>query len=251
MNVFFENFVAVVDSGVGGLTVLSKLRRDYPRCNYLYFADGAYCPYGTRSDDNIFSRLTVVFDWLVEQRVSAVVLACNTASVFAPRLRRRFDVPIFDVIAPTCCLAARTTRNKRVALLATDATVRSGVYGRLLADYGVVTSSYPCSALVPFAERGETHSAECKRAVRLALKDLGKSQADTVVLGCTHFPLLRHAIEPYAGGAAIVQCETDFAPSDNARGNGTALYVTTGAAPQKSASAVCSEARFAHIDLRS
>ncbi len=249
MSILFNNFVAVVDSGVGGLTVLSKLRRDYPQCRYLYLADSAYCPYGTKSDDEIFARLQTVFDWLVAQHVSAVVLACNTASVFAPKLRLLYDVPIYDVIVPTCSVALHKTHSRRVALLATDATVRSGVYGKLLNSRGVSAASFPCSSLVPYVEQGKTDTPDCERAVRLALLDFNKADADTVILGCTHFPLLRSVIEPHVAKAAIVECVTDFAPPSSVSLPGEDVFVTTGAVAAKSASVFYRKAHFIHIDI--
>lgn len=251
MNVLFDNFIAVTDSGVGGLTVLNRLQRQFPRCNFLYLADSAFCPYGTRPDSEIFARLCCIFRWLSKMRVAAAVLACNTASVFADKLRRRFDMPIFDVIAPTCRLAAQVTVSKRVALLATEVTVRSGAYRQLLAKNGVQLTSFPCSGLVPFAESGDVHSVECKRAVGKALRDFAKAHADAVVLGCTHFPILRDVIAPHVGNARIVECVTDFTPPAPclAPSDGTTVYLTTGAVTAKKITSFSPEPHFVHINI--
>lgn len=249
MRGFFDS-VAVVDSGVGGLTVLRELQARYPHCNYVYFADSAYCPYGTKSDGEILARVTQVLRWLVAQGVGAVVLACNTASVFADNLRKQFDVPIFDVIRPTCKLAAQISVTKRVALLATEATVRSGVYRKYLAQLGVHTASFPCSAFVPFAEKGTTDSPDCDFAVREALKNFPQANVDTVILGCTHFPLLRKQIARHVGSAQIVQCATDFYPPAGSTFRcGKTIYLTNGNLSKKSVSKICPEARFQRIDI--
>ena len=226
------SFAAVVDSGVGGLTVLRQLRRQYPHCNFVYFADSAHCPYGTQSDAEIFSRVSTVVDWLVQNGANSVVLACNTASVFADRLRSMFPLPIYDVVTPTCRLAARLAQGD-VAVLATDATVRSGIYVRHLAALGVVARQYACSALV-----------------RLALAELQHSPPDAVILGCTHFPLLLNVMRPYIGHAQAVQCVTDFVPvQHDTAAKGKCLYLTSGDPVSVTASAQFARAKFVHVDV--
>lgn len=244
----FCNFVGVVDSGVGGLTVLRELQSRHPDCSYVYFADSAYCPYGTKTDAEILARVTRVVGWLVSQGVVAVVLACNTASVFADNLRKQFNLPIFDVILPTCRLAAQISVTKRVALLATNATVRSGVYRERLARLGVHATSFACSDFVPFAENGTTNTPECALAVRRALKNLPQAGVDTVILGCTHFPLLRKQIARHVGNAQIVQCTTDFAPAPDVCRRGDTVYLTSGSLSPASVSQICPEARFEFSD---
>ena len=238
------SFAAVVDSGVGGLTVLRQLRRQYPHCNFVYFADSAHCPYGTQSDAEIFSRVSTVVDWLVQNGANSVVLACNTASVFADRLRSMFPLPIYDVVTPTCRLAARLAQGD-VAVLATDATVRSGIYVRHLAALGVASRQYACSALVPFAEHNAVRTDECRHAVRLAL-----AEPDAVILGCTHFPLLLNVMRPYIGHAQAVQCVTDFVPvQHDTAAKGKCLYLTSGDPVSVTASAQFARAKFVHVDV--
>ena len=245
-----DGFSAVVDSGVGGLTVLRQLQKDYPQCNFAYIADSAYCPYGVKGDDLIRARVFAIADWAAARGAKAVVLACNTASVFADELRKRVDIPVYDVISQTCLVAASTTQNKRVALLATDATVRSEIYRNRLARYGVRTHSFACSAFVPFAEKGETDSPECVAAIRSALQLLPQADADTVVLGCTHFPLLRKTIEMFTGGARIVECATDFSPpKTDGEGRGATKFFTTGNDSMQNARGFYPKARFVHVDI--
>lgn len=260
MESLFAGFTAVLDSGVGGLTVLKDLRAKYGECDFLYLADGAYCSYGTKSASALSNRLQTLLTWFESNGVRSAVLACNTASVFIGNLRRRFDLPVYGVIEPTCRLAAQTTVNKRVALLATNLTVKSGVYDGFLAKMRIETVSFACSALVPFAENNAFNSAACDNALHNALKNLPQANADTVILGCTHFPLLQDKISAYAGNAHIVQCVTDFSPSvfetpaanDRVeRRRGKTIFLTTGNAPQinKTASVFCPEANFAHVDI--
>lgn len=246
----FDGFVAVVDSGVGGLTILNNLQTEFPRCDFLYLADSSHCPYGTKTATEIKSRLRVIVEWLTLQRVSAVVLACNTASVFAEDLRREFDMPFYDVIVPTCKLVAATTVTKRVALLATDFTVASKIYSKRLAQFGIETVSFACSSLVPFVENNAVKTSECDFALQKALRDLPNVNADTVILGCTHFPILKNKIMQYTGKAQIVQCVTDYSPKKELRRFGKTIFFTTGdVAATEKASKFFPEAHFAHLNI--
>lgn len=248
---FPEKFVGVIDSGVGGLTVLKQLQATCPDCNFVYLADSAYCPYGTKSFGEIFSRVSTLVEFLQSHGAQAVVLACNTASVFADKLREKFSLPIYDVIQPTCKVVAATTVNKRVALLATNATVKSGVYGKILNDSGIAVVSFPCSSFVPFVENDLIDTAECDEAVHAALSQLTHCNVDTVILGCTHFPVLKNKIAPYVNGAKIVECCTDFSPTFCAdKKPQNTIFFTTGVAKNANfASKWFGEINFERIDL--
>lgn len=252
MSGLLRNFVGVLDSGVGGLTVLRQLVRQYP-CNYVYLADGAYCPYGTMTHDKLYCRLQTVMTWFVEQGATAVVIACNTASIFADALRAQFNIPIYDVVTPTCDLVATVTQTKRVALLATDSTVQSDIYGKKLAERAIVVTSFACSAFVPFVESAQVDASECKKVVGHALDHLPEANADTVILGCTHFPLLAKQISKYVGDARLVQCVTDFVPAENTTvyDKSNAVFLTTGCDfAAKRASLWYGRARFVHVDIQ-
>ncbi len=244
-----SGYVCVMDSGIGGLTVLNTLRVQYPRVDFVYFADGAFCPYGTKRAKDIYERLCLLIRHFIENGAMAVVLACNTASIHADRLRGLFDLPIYDVIEPTCRVVAATTVTRRVAVLATDATVASGIYPAKLAVYGIHTEQFACSELVPFVERGELDRPACLDAVREALVGLAGADADTVVLGCTHFPLLQGAIEYYTGDAHIVQCVT--APLQSlCYGSGKTVYLTSGDVAAVNRAARClGRVSFVHTDI--
>ena len=249
--VFPSNFVGVIDSGVGGLTVLKNLQGQYPLCNFVYLADSAYCPYGTKTFDEIFARVSVLVEFLVSQGAEAVVLACNTASIFADQLRAKFHVPIYDVIAPTCQKVVENTVSKRVALLATNATVRSGAYTKRLNEYGVAVRAFPCSEFVPFVEQNAVNTPECEAAVRKALDALPCCDVDTVILGCTHFPVLKNKIAPFANGAKIIECCVDFVPPfSTAEKSAKTLFFTTGVGKNANFAAQWyGKSDFIHIDL--
>ena len=247
-----SSFVGVIDSGVGGLTVLRRLQRDFPHGNYVYLADSAYCPYGVKSPNEIQRRVETLIKYLQDNGAQAVVIACNTASVFADILRAQFNLPIYDVIAPTCKQVASVTRNKRVALLATNATVNSGVYQRELAKKDIAVEAFRCSRFVPFVEANNVDTSECDEAVAKALSALPKSNVDAVILGCTHFPILRKKIAPYTNGANIVECCCDFQPSASwqcTRPLKTQFF-TTGVEKQANyASQWFGKTDFIHVDL--
>ena len=245
------NYVGVIDSGVGGLTVLKDLEEHFSQCNFVYLADGAYCPYGVRPFEQIFDRISALVQYLVEHGAAAIVLACNTASVFADRLREKVHVPIYDVIAPTCKVVVEKTKNKRVALLATNATVKSGVYRQYLNACGIDVVSFPCSSFVPFVEQSAIDTAECDEAIHASLHDLSRCEVDCVILGCTHFPVLKNKIAPYTNGAKIIQCCTDFQPiSGSFNTSSKILFFTTGVGKNANFAAKWyGEIHFKHIDI--
>ena len=246
-----EKFVGVIDSGVGGLTVLRNLQKDYPKCNFVYLADSAYCPFGTKTFEEIFTRVSTLVEYLQTAGAAAIVLACNTASIFVDRLRAKLHVPIYDVIAPTCKVVVDSTKSKRVALLATNATVKSGAYSKYLNNCGVAVVSFPCSNFVPFVEANMVDTSECEAAVRKAINELPRCNVDTVILGCTHFPVLKNKIAPYTNGAKIIECCTDFKPHFYlGEKSAKTLFFTTGVRKNANfASQWYGDIHFEHIDL--
>ncbi|HEX8026245.1 MAG TPA: glutamate racemase [Candidatus Limnocylindrales bacterium] len=215
--------IGVFDSGVGGLTVLREILRRSPAESTIYLGDNARAPYGTRSDDEVRAFSTESIDALVERDVKAVVVACNTSTAVAiGDLRRRYDLPILGVIRPGAVAASLTTRNRRVGVIATPATIRSRAYFAAIKDENPAIEVYEHATplLVPMVEAGQISGDDVEAAVRRSLapllgdRDAGgdfvfplpaSARIDTLLLGCTHYPLLQPVIAGIAGeGIAIV-----------------------------------------------
>lgn len=245
-------FIGVIDSGVGGLTVLQHLIQTRPY-NYVYIADHAFCPYGTKSNDTIYSRAGKLIGYLKTQGAQAVVLACNTMSYFASSLNQQCGLPVYDVIAPTCKRLASISA-QRVALLATRSTIANGAYQANLSKFGIQTLAFDCSSFVPFVEQRATTSLACQRIVDNALHNLPQMQADAVVLGCTHFPLLKRQIAYYCKNVPIIECCCDL-PDDIAAASSdcpNAAFFTTGDVDFANYAASCFKnlnARFTRISI--
>ena len=190
--------LGVFDSGLGGLTVVSALRRVLPRERILYLGDTARVPYGTKGPATVVKYALGCAKHLVARGAKALVVACNTVSAVAPeRLRAELDIPVLGVIEPGARAAVAATRSGRIGVLATTATISSGAYPRAVAQVStraeVVGQSAPL--LVPLAEEGWTEGELPRLAVRRYIEPLQRAGVDVVVLGCTHYPLLRTVIE--------------------------------------------------------
>ncbi|MFN0155459.1 MAG: glutamate racemase [Gaiella sp.] len=194
--------IGVFDSGVGGLTVLHECLVTLPHEDFVYLGDHARLPYGTRPLAEIRRFALEVGHFLERQEVKLVVVACNSATAAAlPVLQQTLDVPVLGVLQPEAHAAARATRNRRVGLLATQATVDSGRYEALVAtvDAGVEVTAVPCPSLVPLIESPDPFSELTVDAVRSAAAPLRAAGVDTVILGCTHFPLIRPIFQRVLG----------------------------------------------------
>ncbi|MEI7863788.1 MAG: glutamate racemase [Chthoniobacterales bacterium] len=194
--------IAVFDSGVGGLTVVRALRRELPAESVIYLGDTARVPYGGKSRQTIERYAEEIVRALLADDAKMVVVACNTASALAlPRLRELFSVPIVGVIEPGVDAAIDATRSGHVAVIATKATVRSGAYEQALhaARANVRVTSLACPLLVPLIEEGLIEDPLTDSVLRRYLDPVLSTDADTLVLGCTHYPLLAAAIARAAG----------------------------------------------------
>ena len=201
--------IGIFDSGVGGLTVQRAILEALPGLDTVYLGDTARVPYGTKSPEVVTQYSIRNARLLVAQDVEMLVVACNTASAVAlPALRAAFDVPVLGVVEPGARAAARATRTGRVGVLGTQSTVASGAYQRALAELvpGVVVTARACPLFVPLAEEGWT--APDDEVVRLVarryLASVREAGVDTVVLGCTHYPLLAGAIAAELPGVTLV-----------------------------------------------
>lgn len=193
--------VGVFDSGVGGLSVLLAIRRELPREHLLYVGDSGCAPYGDRSPAFVTERAVKMTQFLLHREAKAVVVACNTATAIAVmELRRRFEVPIV-AIEPAVKPAASRTRSGVVGVLATAATVSSPNMAQLVASFGsnVKVLVQPCPGLADQVEKGAVTGSDTRALVMRYVKPLIEQGADTLVLGCTHYPFLRPLIEEVAG----------------------------------------------------
>ena len=201
--------IAVFDSGVGGLTVLSEIHRRLPGESTVYLGDGARTPYGPRPATEVRRFTLECARWLLEQDPKVLVLACNTATSQAlPDVREQTAVPVLGVVRPGAVAAAAATRSRHVGVVATAGTVASGAYPEAIneADPGVTVSQQACPDLVPLVEAGETAGAAVEAAVGGYLDALEATDPrfDTLLLGCTHYPLLRPVFEHRLGPAVRV-----------------------------------------------
>lgn len=198
--------IGVFDSGVGGLTVLRAIRQQLPTEKLLYVADSAHAPYGERDPQYITKRCTAVAQFLHRQPVKALVVACNTASVVSIQgLREAFDIPIVG-IEPAIKPAANVTRSGVVGVLATSRTIQSPGVKRLCELYGqnVELILTPCPGLVDRIERAELNTPETVQLLKGYLAPMLDAGADTIVLGCTHYPFVRNAIQEIVGNTVTV-----------------------------------------------
>jgi glutamate racemase len=200
--------VGVFDSGVGGLTVLHECLVTMPHEDFVYLGDHARLPYGPRPLAEVRRFAGEIGAYLEQQGVKLIVVACNSATSAAlPQLQGALAVPVVGVITPEAHAAVQATRNRRIGLLATEATVEAGRYATLVheLDAGVELFSVACPRLVPLIESGDPFSAETTAAVREYAAPLTEAGVDTVVLGCTHYPLIRPIFQRVFGrGVTLV-----------------------------------------------
>ncbi len=194
--------IGVFDSGVGGLTVAREIMRNLPMEKIIYFGDTARVPYGSKSRDTVIRYSRQIVRFLREQQVKAIVVACNTASALAlSTLEKESDIPIIGVVKPGARVAIETTKKKRVGVIATEATINSHLYRELIRqmDPEITVVGRPCPLFVPLVEEGWLHDSVTETVARRYLKDLQDQDIDTLILGCTHYPLLRSLIGEIMG----------------------------------------------------
>lgn len=194
--------IGVFDSGIGGLTVVRQLKRVMPHEDFVYLGDTARVPYGTKSPDTVVRFACEDAQFLVQEQVKAVVVACNTASAWAiPTLERSFDVPIFGVILPGARAALEKSETGRIGIIGTTSTIRSQAYVKaiLSRDDSVKVVARSCPLLVPLVEEGWVRHKVTKSVLKEYLAPLLKQKVDTLVLGCTHYPLLKPLLSEVVG----------------------------------------------------
>lgn len=199
-----ERPIGVFDSGLGGLTSVREIRSILPFENIIYFGDTSRVPYGGRSPEILLKYAKQDVRFLRSFDIKALLVACGTVSSnVLPLLKEECEVPVLGVVEPACRKAVAVTRNKRVGLIATAATVRSGAYERTLAamDSGVTVTAKACPLFVPLVENGRCRVGDCviETVAREYLEPLKAAGIDTLIMGCTHYPLLEEVVAKVMG----------------------------------------------------
>jgi glutamate racemase len=199
--------IGIFDSGVGGMTVARAVEKRLPQYRMVYFGDVARTPYGSKSQETIITYARQNTEFLLAQGARLIIIACNTAaSVASDILCREFREPVFEVISPAVARAVAASRTGRIGVIGTRATVRSGEYEKKItaANPHCRVFSQACPLLVPLVEEGWLNKRETKMIVRRYLHPLKLRQIDALVLGCTHYPLLKELIQPRIGGRVAI-----------------------------------------------
>jgi glutamate racemase len=195
--------IGIFDSGLGGLTVVRAIRKQNPREHLVYFGDTARIPYGSKSQDAVIRYTRQIIRFLLkEKKVRCVVVACNTSSALAVEtVRREFSVPILEVIEPGTQTAVTVTRNGRIGVIGTEGTIASGAYARAIHTVfpRAKVFSKACPLFVPLVEEGKLSGVVTETVAREYLRPLLKQKIDTLLLGCTHYPLLKRMLSKIAG----------------------------------------------------
>ena len=202
MNTLKEAPIGVFDSGVGGLTVAREIMRNLPTEKIVYFGDTARVPYGSKSKDTILRYSRQIIHFLQTQKVKAIVIACNTASALAlEEVKKEVDIPILGVIKPGAKVAAKMTHNKKVGVIGTEATVGSHLYRDFIQsiDPEIIVIEKACPLLCPLVEEGWLKDQITTEVIKRYIDSLLEESIDSLILGCTHYPLLRSTFRKIVG----------------------------------------------------
>ena len=194
--------IGVFDSGVGGLTVAREIMRNLPKEDIVYFGDTARVPYGSKSKDNIIRYSRQIINFLKTKEVKAIVIACNTASALAlEEMKKEFDLPIIGVVEPGARAALTVSKTRKIGVIGTEATVRSSMYEKIIqgASPEAEVVAKACPLFVPLVEEGFKKHPVTEQIIDYYLSSLKESEIDALILGCTHYPLLRSKIREYVG----------------------------------------------------
>ena len=189
--------IGVFDSGVGGLTVAREIMRQIPNERMIYFGDTARVPYGSKSRETVTKYSKQIVRFLKEQKVKAIVVACNTASAYAlEAIEKELDIPIIGVVKPGARVAAETTKNKKVGVIATAGTIQSRIYTEYIQgiEKDIQVIGKACPLFVPLVEEGLLEDPVTDEIATRYLNELKDINIDTLILGCTHYPLIRSTV---------------------------------------------------------
>lgn len=197
-----QQAIAILDSGVGGLTVVKEVMRQLPKEQIIYFGDTERAPYGPRRAEEVVRFTEEIVSFLLKFHPKMIVIACNTATAVAmDRIRTMVPVPVVGVIHPGARAAIKMTRSQTIGVIGTEGTIRSRAYERALHELSphVRIVSRACPALVPLVEKGLYHAPESKATVRASIQPVLEQPIDCLILGCTHYPFLQDMISEIAG----------------------------------------------------
>ncbi len=194
--------IGVFDSGVGGLTVVKEIMRQLPGENMVYFGDTARVPYGSKSKTTILKYSRQIVHFLTQKEVKAIVIACNTASALAlDEIKHEINIPLIGVVEPGAKMAAESTKNNNIGIIGTESTIKSGIYSKYLREINpdITVVSRACPLFVPLVEEGLLEDRITDDVIERYLHELKEYGIDSLILGCTHYPLIRNAIGRYMG----------------------------------------------------
>ncbi|MCI8516368.1 MAG: glutamate racemase [Hungatella sp.] len=199
--------IGVFDSGVGGLTVAREIMRRMPRERIIYFGDTARLPYGSKSQDTVLRYSRQIIRFLMTKQVKAIVIACNTASAYAlTAMERELDIPIIGVIRAGAKTAVEVTRNGKIGVIGTEATINSGIYADVMRQMrpDIQVTGKSCPLFVPLVEEGLLHDSVTDEIASRYLSVLKGRFVDTLVMGCTHYPLIRSTLGRLMGEDVVL-----------------------------------------------
>ncbi len=194
--------IGIFDSGVGGLTVVREVINAMPLEDTVYFGDTARVPYGSKSKETVTEFSRQIMRFMISKNVKAVIIACNTISSNCyDILSREFDIPIIEVVNPGVESCLKVTKTNRVGVIGTNTTINSHAYEKKLKEKreGIVVYQKPCPLFVPLAEEGFTENAIARLTAETYLRELKDKNIDSLILGCTHYPMLKKTISDYMG----------------------------------------------------
>ena len=197
-----NNPIGVFDSGVGGLTVAREIMRQLPGEDLVYFGDTARVPYGSKSKNTVLKYSRQIVRFLRTKDVKAIVVACNTASALAlDDIAAEIDIPIIGVVKPGAKMAVETTKTGNVGVIGTESTIKSGIYNDYIRELNpdITVVSKACPLFVPLVEEGLLEDRVTDDIVARYLQEMKEDRVDSLVLGCTHYPLIRNAIKRFMG----------------------------------------------------
>ena len=207
MNNIDKRPIGIFDSGVGGLTVAKQVINILPKEDIVYFGDTARVPYGSKSKELVYKFSCQIINFLKKQNVKAIIIACNTVSSNCyEELKNKFDIPIIEVLEAGVLSAVNVTKNKNIGIIGTEATIRSDEYKKkiknIIKDANVISKA--CPLFVPFVEEGLLDTKLTIDVVKMYLEDFEDKNIDSIILGCTHYPLLKNVIKRVIGDKVAI-----------------------------------------------